>query len=404
MRGFSGLVPKHIAAQIAGLMLVAVILINAAVAGSFFLIDREMRLPAHTPCLLIPGPPGPPGGANDHYGPPPDRQSERPWMQDARNQELIEKFKDVLPLCGRPPHRLEQFGPLIATVIIFTISVSVLGFWATRELVRPLNRIVEDVNHYQAGQSLAPLVEEGPIEIRTLARALNEMQTRISNLIAERTRMLAAISHDLRTPITRLRLRAEFMPNAVEQRRMLADLEHMEALVKGALTYLSEGQERANRGVIDISSLLQTVADQFVDLGHQEVAYSGPDSLTARVEPHELQRAVTNLVENALRYGKDPTISIERSAAGDLEIRVADSGPGIPAHRREAMMEPFARGDEARNLNDFEGFGLGLAIARVIAESHGGRLELRDNAPQGLAAVIVLPAKSVVFWGNAAGY
>lgn len=391
MRGFSALVPKHIAAQIAWLMFVAVILINATVAGAFFLVDHEMRIPGHAPCLLIPGPPGPPNGPPG--GPP---------SQDPHDLAIIEKAKDILPVCERPPHRGEQFAPLVVTVIVFTISVALLGLWATRELVRPLNRIVEDVNRYQAGAPLALLVEEGPIEIRTLAHALNEMRARISNLIAERTRMLAAISHDLRTPITRLRLRAEFMPNSIEQRRMLADLEHMEALVKGALTYLSEGQDGGNRSVIDVSSLLQTVADQFVDLGHQDVAYSGPDSLTARVEPHELQRAVTNLVENALRYGKDPLITIERSAAGDLEIRVEDSGPGIPAHRREAMMEPFARGDEARNMNDFEGFGLGLSIARVIAEAHGGRLELRDNAPQGLAAVIVLPAKSVVFWGNAA--
>lgn len=403
MRLCSTLLPRHIAAQIAGLMLIAVILINAVVAGAFFLIDHEMRLPGHEPCLLIPGPHGPEEGPP--HGPEsgdPGRPPGPPQVPDARALALIEKFKGELPLCGRPPHRLEQFGPLIGTVIIFTVSVALLGMWATRELVRPLNRIVEDVNRFQGNEPLAQLVEEGPIEIRTLARALNEGRARISNLIAERTRMLAAIGHDLRTPITRLRLRAEFMPNAVEQRRMLADLEHMEALVKGALTYLSDAQSASKRGVIDVSSLLQTIADQYADLG-QEIAYASGDALTVRIDPHELQRAVTNLVENALRYGKDPAIVVARNRSGDLEIRVEDSGPGIPAHRREAMMEPFARGDEARNMNDFEGFGLGLSIARVIAQAHGGRLELRDRAPHGLVAALVLPAAAVVSWGGMAG-
>jgi signal transduction histidine kinase len=385
MKSLAALLPRHIAAQLVALMFVAVILIDATIASAFFVADREMRPPEFdrpTPCLMVPHQPGGPDAPV-----PPD---------------IIAKYKDIVSLCDRRPHGPPIGGALIPTVVIFTISIALLGLWATRELVRPLNRIAASVGRYQAGETITPLAEEGPDEIRTLSRALNDMRDRISALLSERTRMLAAISHDLRTPITRLRLRAEFMPNPIEQRRMLADLEHMEALVNGALTHLSDGHTVENRAVINVSSLLETVADQFVDLGC-DVTYHGPDALTARVDPHDLQRAVTNLVENATRYGKNPVITISRGAMDELEVRVEDEGPGIPAHRREAMLQPFARGDEARNMNDFEGFGLGLSIARVIAEAHGGRLDLRDREPHGLAAVIALPAKVVVFWGTSQG-
>jgi signal transduction histidine kinase len=213
--------------------------------------------------------------------------------------------------------------------------------------------------------------------------------------MADRTRMLAAIGHDLRTPITRLRLRAEFMSNEVEQRRMLADLDHMEALVRAALAHLQDG--RTGEGLVDadLPSLLQTIADQFADLG-TEVGYAGPDDLVVRIKPHEMQRAVGNLVENAVRYGETPEIRVQAVDGGALEIRVEDDGPGIAEAERQAMLKPFVRGDIARTMNEHDGFGLGLAIARSIAEAHGGRLDLRAREPRGLAAVITLPATAIV--------
>jgi signal transduction histidine kinase len=286
-------------------------------------------------------------------------------------------------------------GPLLVTFLFLTISVSILGVWAANALISPLKTFVGAAEQFRAGGGIVKLEEKGPTEIRTLARALNEMQTRISDLIAQRTRMLATIGHDLRTPITRLRLRAEFMPNAREQNRMLADLDHMEALVSGALRHLEDGRSDEGLVATDLNSLLQTIADQFMDLG-TDVYVKTSSRLIVRIRPHEFQRAVGNLVENAVRYGRYPGICIAFGSSGALEVVIEDSGDGLDDSQKVSMVEPFTRADSARSMNEFQGFGLGLSIASQIAESHGGRLELRDNTPTGLVAAIVLPAEVVV--------
>jgi len=215
------------------------------------------------------------------------------------------------------------------------------------------------------------------------------MHERIVRLMSDRTRMLAAISHDLRTPITRLRLRAEFIEDESNRKRMLMDLDQMRAMLESVLSLLRDDRKVEAVTLIDIASTLQLVADQFGDMG-QVVHYVGPASATAAARPDDLHRGVTNLVENAVRFGAEVTLRLDVSDTM-LVIDVEDDGPGISDARKQEMLEPFVRGDDARTMDYSTGFGLGLSIARAIALGHGGELSLRDRAPRGLIVRMRLP-------------
>jgi signal transduction histidine kinase len=171
---------------------------------------------------------------------------------------------------------------------------------------------------------------------------------------------------------------------------MLRDLDQMKSMTDGVLSFLREGQAREPATTIDIASVLQTVCDQFADMGH-DVTYQGPDHATLTARPDDLQRAVSNLVDNATRHAGKTVVGLAADAAG-TRIEVKDDGPGIPDERKDTMLEAFVRGNEARTMDDRAGFGLGLSIARAIAEAHGGALTLHDRAPHGLIARITLPA------------
>jgi signal transduction histidine kinase len=280
-------------------------------------------------------------------------------------------------------------GPLRATIIFVLVSLAMLGSWAALSLTKPLRAIEATVESYGFGQTVEPLPESGPREIRTVARALNRMQERITRLVDDRTRTLAAVGHDLRTPITRLRLRAEMLDDSPERTRMLADLDQMDALVQSALTHLRDGRSDAASTTFDLQSLLQTIADGYADLG-KSVTLRVSGRLPIRGRPFDVERAVANVVDNAIKYGGAADLSLARE--GDMAvITVADHGPGIPAARRAAMLEPFVRGDDARTMNDTDGFGLGLTIARSVIEAHGGAIALSDNTPSGLVVRLSLP-------------
>ncbi len=220
------------------------------------------------------------------------------------------------------------------------------------------------------------------------------MRERITALIDDRTKMLAAISHDLRTPITRMRLRSEFIEDDGHRRRMLGDLDQMRSMLESVLSFLRNDRKLEAMTLADIASTLQLVTDQFADMGHK-VAYVGPDHAMATVRPDDLHRSVTNLVENAVKFGAEATIRLIMSP-DTITIEVEDDGPGISDARKEVMLEPFVRGDDARNMDDASGFGLGLSIARTIAQAHGGKLSLHDRAPHGLIVRIQLPVRQQV--------
>jgi signal transduction histidine kinase len=291
-----------------------------------------------------------------------------------------------------PVERLPPFwgGPWMTTALFAMISVTLLGLWAARALTAPLTAFARAAETFSLNGEAAPLPERGPEEIRAVARALNRMRERITTLIDDRTRMLAAISHDLRTPITRLRLRSEFIEDEAHRARMLADLDQMRAMLEAVLSFLRNDRRVESMTLTDIASSLQLVADQFADMGHR-VSYAGPDHFTATVRPDDLHRCVTNLVENAVRYGTETTLRLAPSAEA-IAIEIEDDGPGISGERKQTMLQPFARGDSARNMDEAAGFGLGLSIANAIVLAHGGELSLHDRAPQGLRVRILLPA------------
>jgi signal transduction histidine kinase len=284
-------------------------------------------------------------------------------------------------------------SPWMTTLLFAVISVSLLSLWAARALTAPLSSFARAAEEFSLDGAAAPLPERGPAEIRSVAKALNRMRQRITALIDDRTKMLAAISHDLRTPITRMRLRSEFIEDDGQRSRMLGDLDQMRSMLESVLSFLRNDRRLESMTLADIASTLQLITDQFTDMGHK-VVYDGPQHAMATVRPDDLHRGITNLVENAVKFGAETRIRL--IAAPDvMTIEVEDDGPGISDARKDTMMEPFVRGDEARNMDEASGFGLGLSIARSIVLAHGGELSLNDRAPHGLIVRIRLPVRQL---------
>jgi signal transduction histidine kinase len=282
-------------------------------------------------------------------------------------------------------------GPWLTTLLFAVISVTLLGLWAARALTAPLSSFAKAAENFSLNGAAAPLPERGPEEIRSVAKALNRMRERISTLIDDRTKMLAAISHDLRTPITRMRLRSEFIEDDVHRSRMLRDLDQMRSMLEQVLSFLRNDRKLEAMTLVDVASTLQLITDQFADMGHK-VAYDGPEHAMATVRPDDLHRSITNLVENAVRFGAEATIRLAVSPK-NITIDVEDDGPGISDAHKDIMLEPFVRGDDARNMDEAAGFGLGLSIARSIVQAHGGALSLNDRQPHGLMVRIELPVR-----------
>lgn len=297
-----------------------------------------------------------------------------------------------------PPPPPFLFGPWGTSIVFVLLSAGLLGVWAVRGLVTPLRALATAARDFDIEGEPAPLPRRGPEEVRVAASAFEAMRRRIRALVEDRTRMLAAMGHDLRTPLTRLRLRSEFVADAALRSEIQRDLAAMNAMIDGALTYLAEGRHREAVGLVDLPALLQTICDGWSDLG-RDVAYAGPDHLVCRVRPVAIERVFANLIDNALKFGTRCAVRL-RGEGGDVVVEVADDGPGIAAADREAMLRPFVRGDAARNMDDSRGFGLGLAIVKAVIDGHHGRLELLDASPHGLLARVTLPASASATGGE----
>jgi signal transduction histidine kinase len=299
---------------------------------------------------------------------------------------------EMITFSNLPERRGNFFlgGPWVLTFLFVVISLTLLGLWAARMLAAPLSAFAKAAEEFSLSGSAAPLPERGPEEISSVARALNRMRERIGALVDDRTRMLAAISHDLRTPITRLRLRSEFIEDDGHRRHMLRDLDQMRSMLEAVLSFLRNDRRLEEMTLTDIATTVQLVADQFADVGHM-VTYQGPSHAMAMARPDDLHRAVTNLVENAVKFGSEANICLSVSDEGAV-IDISDDGPGISDAQKSAMLQPFVRGDDARNMDhEAAGFGLGLSIARAVVLAHGGELTLRDRQPNGLIVRVTLP-------------
>jgi signal transduction histidine kinase len=284
------------------------------------------------------------------------------------------------PLAAQVPH-----AALLSTTLMAggVVAVAVL---LLRTLTSPLRRLAGAADAMGRGPEVR-VPESGPEEARQVARAFNAMQARMGRLVADRTQALAAVSHDLRTPITRLRLRAGFLADGTAQAAMDADLDEMEAMVEATLAYLG-GQEDEAPGVVDLAVLLATLVDAAADAGHS-ASYSGLDHLSLVLRRLAVKRAFANLLDNALAYGGTARVTLAASAAG-VQVWVDDDGPGIPDEALERVFEPFQRLEASRNRGT-GGTGLGLAIARQAVARERGTVRLLNRAGGGLRAEVSFP-------------
>ncbi len=263
-------------------------------------------------------------------------------------------------------------------------AVLLLGVGAMRLITRPIESLASAAEELGRGARPGDVPETGLNEVRQAARAFNRMQHRIRRMIEDRTQMIAAISHDLRTPITRLRLRAEFVEDPEEQQKMLADLDQMEAIIKSTLAFAREDADTEPTSPVDLRALLEEVAES-----HPPAKLMTREPCTLRARPVALRRCFNNLAENAVRYGGTAEIAI-RDQPDAVVVTIDDAGPGIPEDRLQDVFRPFVRLEQSRN-RDSGGAGLGLAIARSVALAHGGTITLANRPAGGLRALVRLP-------------
>jgi signal transduction histidine kinase len=276
----------------------------------------------------------------------------------------------------------------IISTIMTGLALCLIGTFLARWISRPLRQLASSAEALGRGEVLPILPETGPREIRQLREAFNVMQLRLMRFVEDRTRMLAAIGHDLRTPLTTLRLRAEFIPEGEERARLIDTIDEIEKMTEATLDFAKGDTTAEATRVVDLSALVGSLCDDLAELGN-DVTFEEGAKTTYRCRPDGLKRAVRNLVENALRYGGKATVRLDRSDSS-IDIVVEDQGPGIPDEQFERVFAPFYRIESSRNA-ETGGVGLGLSIARTIIRQHGGDIVLSHNHP-GLKAVVALPA------------
>ncbi len=275
--------------------------------------------------------------------------------------------------------------PLLAVAALAILAASV---WAVRRLTAPLTTLADAAEQLGRDVNAAPLSETGPQELRQAAHAFNLMQERIQRFVRDRTLMVAAMSHDLRTPITRLRLRAEFVDDDEQRRRMLADLADMESMVDSTLAFVREEASTEATASADLVSLVASVCEDRPGVTlHLDPAVGSRLPYVCR--PVALTRCLANVVDNAVKYGGAAEVGLASNDSG-VTVIVDDRGPGIAAGDRERAFAPFTRLDPSRN-RDTGGTGLGLTIARTIARAHGGDVGLEDRPGGGLRVTVTLP-------------
>jgi signal transduction histidine kinase len=277
---------------------------------------------------------------------------------------------------------------LLYSLGLMLVIVAAAALLAIRSVTRPLRTLGAAARGLGEDLARPPIPEEGPREAREAVRAFNEMQARLRGMVDQRTRALSAMSHDLRTPITRLRLRSEMLEDQALRGKLQADLDDMQRLVDMTLDYLRGLKEAEPVRHVDVNGLAAGVADDFAATG-RNIEVSGRAERPFEGRPLALRRALSNLLENALTYGGQAALRIEDSP-GSLRFIVEDEGPGIPEPDLARVLEPFERLEASRG-RETGGVGLGLSITRDIAASHGGTFRLENRTPRGLRATLELP-------------
>jgi len=277
---------------------------------------------------------------------------------------------------------------LLGSLAILFAAVVVLSLVAVRWTTRPLKTLADAAEELGRNINRSPLDESGPAEVQRAAHAFNTMQAQLVGYVRQRTQLLAAMSHDLKTPITRLRLRAELIDDPAVRSKIAKDLAEMETLVSRTLDFMRGVANDEPVQPVDVNALIESIQADIQETGGR-VDIEGRARAPYRGRPQALKRCIGNVVENAVKYGSAAHIVVE-DGSELLQIRVVDEGPGIPPSALERVFEPFYRLDESRS-RDTGGTGLGLSIARSVAENHGGTLTVRNSAPRGLEAILKLP-------------
>lgn len=326
-------------------------------------------------------------------GPPRPMEAYEPsdWPDGNGRYALLVQLADRSWLMFSAPSRswgLDDGARSLIVVLLVLISTALVTLVATRRLARPLQHFTQGARRFGADFRAPPIEPVGPHEIRQAILAFNSMQAQLRHFIQDRTQMLAAISHDLRAPLTRLRLRGEFIEDADQQQKLFRDVDEMQAMINTALEFFRDDARLEQATQLDLAELLQTLIDDYRDQAI-ELTFCGPPRLVYFGRPLGLKRVMTNLMDNAIHYGTAPQIELQQKN-GEVVVRVLDRGPGIPVEHREQVFLPFYRLEGSRNKST-GGVGLGLSTARAIVLEHGGTLTLAERQGGGLEAVVVLP-------------
>ncbi|MQP77212.1 HAMP domain-containing protein [Stenotrophomonas sp. MYb238] len=283
--------------------------------------------------------------------------------------------------------RVFAFDPLFLSLL--ALAIAALAYGVARIASSPLQRLADAATELGQDLQREPLQVDGPQEVRRAAEAFNAMQQRLQRHLGERTQMLAAITHDLQTPLTRLRLRLENVADEPLRERLVADLAAMQALIREGLELARSAESAEQRVALDLDSLLQSVAEDAVEAGHQ-VEFEQGCGAVLRLRPLAMHRLFSNLVDNAVKYGHAARIRAE-IRDGQVQVRIRDRGPGLAPDELEAVFAPFLRLETSRSRQT-GGAGLGLTIARTLAEKNGATLVLRNHPDGGLEAVVAWPS------------
>ncbi len=277
----------------------------------------------------------------------------------------------------------------LAGALVSLIAVGIGAALVSRQIGRPLADLATAAQALGSGQTQVEAPVSGPEDVRRASTAFNTMAQRLGRQLNRQRQMLWALSHDLRTPITAIRLRAELIDDEPTRHRLLASVDEMERLTEQALALARAGASEEARSQVDLSEIARTLCGELQDMGINAKA-DAPTPVTAECRPSEIARALRNLAENAAKYGGGGVMRVYRDENGDAVAEVIDDGPGVAPDQLERLAAPFFRADDARS-SEAGGAGLGLAIAQAIAEAHGGRLEFANRTPLGFSARLTLP-------------
>ncbi|HEX5516226.1 MAG TPA: ATP-binding protein [Pseudolabrys sp.] len=288
------------------------------------------------------------------------------------------------------PPPVPRLAPVfLVSFLISAIAVAAVGAIGVRWASKPLQQLASAAHRLGRGESFDPLPESGPKETREANIAFNRMRERLDRFIRDRTSMLVAVAHDLRTPITSLRLRAEFIEDEEAKAKILETLTEMQAMAEAVLAFARGDAETEPTRPTDVTALTESIVEDAAANG-KPVTFDDSPSVTLRCRPFALRRAVSNLIDNATFYGHGASARVE-SLADEVRIVIDDKGPGIAVNELERVFEPFVRLESSRSRAT-GGAGLGLAIARTIARGHGGDVRLENRPEGGLKAILTMPS------------